>query len=122
MAAVSCDVSSSGSGDSLTLDVAQTAAAHSMEITAPGPLLSRVLDERACFWFVAVDGTEVSIIWPPGSSARIDPLRIVNRDGHVIATTGQAGLSFSGSFLEGRAGCLGPQSQTFVTGAVTRPA
>lgn len=119
---MSCEASGTGRGDSVTVDVAATIGANSMEITAPGPLLSRLSAGRACFWFVAVNGTEVSIVWPAGWTARSDPLRMLNGAGEVIATTGDVGLSFSGSFREGRAGCSGPGSQVFVAGTVTKPA
>ena len=104
------------------MEFAATLAANSMEITATGPLQARLVDDKACFWFVADDGTEVSIVWPASSTARSDPLRILNDDEEVIAAAGQVGLSFSGSFLEGRAGCFGPASQVFVAATVTQPA
>jgi len=119
---VSCDGPGTGPADSVTVDVADTAATNSMEITAPGPLQSRLADGKACFWFVAVNGADVSIVWPVDSTARTDPLRILNGNREVIATTGQVGLSFGGSFMEGRAGCSGPESQVFVAGAVMKPA
>lgn len=122
VAGVSCASPGGGRDDRVAVDVADTLGANSMTISAPGPLRSRLGDGRACFWFVAVDGTEVSIVWPAGSTARSEPLRVLDGDGEVIASSGDVGLSFSGSFSEGRAGCSGPASQVFVAGSVTKPA
>jgi hypothetical protein len=91
-----------------------------MVIVAERPLQSSVAGDRACFWFRASDGSDVSLTWPAGSSAHTDPLRVLDRDGHVIATTGDTGLSFTGSFLEGRAGCSGSDSKLFVAGEVSK--
>lgn len=91
-----------------------------MEITVQGRLQSRLVDGHACFWFEALDGTIVSIVWPRGSIARTDPLRVLSGDGDPLAVTADTGLSFGGSFLEGRSGCAGPGSKVFVAGAVSR--
>lgn len=108
------------SSETIRLDTAKNADTHLMEITAPGPLQSRLADGRACFWFVTTAGEPVSIIWPHGSVAQLDPLRVVSADGRTIAVTGDEGLSFTGSFLEDRSGCAGPDSETFVAGVVER--
>jgi hypothetical protein len=109
-----------GGGGTISVDAADTTAMDLMEITAPGPLQSRLVDGHACFWFEALDGTVVSIVWPRGSVARTDPLRVLTGDGDPLAVTADTGLSFGGSFLEGRSGCAGPDSKVFVAGAVSR--
>jgi hypothetical protein len=105
----------------LTVDTTTTDTIHLMEIVAQGALHSSVTEEHACFWFDGADGTVVSLIWPEGSSAVADPLRVLDAGGNVIATTGDEGVAFGGSFLERKPGCAGPGSTTFVAGLVTVP-
>lgn len=61
-----------------------------------GPLEGDVKDGKACFWVAAEGGSTHSIVWPAGSQARIDPLRVVDTDGAEVAKVGDRALVIGG--------------------------
>jgi hypothetical protein len=44
-------------------------------------------DGSACFWLGSGEDRE-ALLWPPGYSARANPLSIYDKDGHLIASVG----------------------------------
>lgn len=105
-------------GDVVTLDTADTPMTNQMALEVAGPLRSRVTNGHACFWFVGEDGSTISILWPHGSTAATDPLRVLDADGEVLATSGVRGLALTGAFVEDRPGCAGSESRLFAAGVV----
>ncbi|MGL5809871.1 MAG: hypothetical protein ACRCYQ_08005 [Nocardioides sp.] len=81
-----------------------------------GQVEGRVTEGRACFWVTAPGGTVVSLAWPAGSTARANPLRVLDPDGTVLATVGDEELLASG-YPEPGAGCRGTGTR-FVVGSV----
>ncbi len=45
-------------------------------------------DGSACFWLAAEGEDREALEWPPGYSARQNPLSIYDQDGHIVATVG----------------------------------
>jgi hypothetical protein len=45
-------------------------------------------DGSACFWLAADGEDREALEWPPGYSARPNPLSIYDQDGHIVATVG----------------------------------
>ena len=66
------------------LDTSPAGSARGAALTADSDLHGEVVDGRACFWVVTDNGAEVTLVWPPGSVAREDPLRIENSAGQVV--------------------------------------
>ena len=59
-------------------------------LTGKGGLLAGQtnLDGTACFWLGDAE-TREALMWPPGSVARSEPLRVIDESGHVAATVGE---------------------------------
>lgn len=102
------------SSPALSLDTAATSG-RSASLVAAGPLEGEVLDGHACFW-VPVDGGVVSLVWPEGSIAKDDPLRVEDPDGHVLIRVGDDPSGLSGHPSD-EAGCH-QGSQQFLLGSI----
>lgn len=100
------------SSPSLSLDTAAMSGRGAL-LVAAGPLEGEVLDGHACFW-VPVDGGAVSLVWPEGSIAKNDPLRVEDPDGHVLIRIGDDPSGLSGHPSD-EAGCH-QRSQQFLLG------
>ncbi len=68
----------------------------------PGALIEgTLLFEDACFW-ISRSGTSadrVALLWPPGTTAVLDPPRVLDAGGSVIAQAGRR-LEIGGGFVE----------------------
>ncbi|MGL5857955.1 MAG: hypothetical protein ACRC35_06045 [Angustibacter sp.] len=104
----------------LAVDVtsAPAGASRGAALNFRGALDGRVAGGRACLWVTAPDGTAISLVWPAGSTARPDPLRVLAPDGTVLATVGDRQLPAAG-YPDPAPGCHGGGT-TFVIGAVQR--
>lgn len=104
------------SADTLGLDTSTAGSARSAALNAAGPLQGEVIHGRACFWVTTDSGAEVALVWPPGSVARENPLRVESSTGELVAESGTSTSSLSGNPDEG-AGCR-PGSTRFIVGPV----
>jgi len=107
---------SPSSSEALMLDTSPAGSARGAALTADSELHGEVVDGRACFWVVTDNGAEVTLVWPPGSVAREDPLRIENSAGQVVATAGASARSMSGN-PDQSSGCR-PGSTRFIVGSI----
>jgi hypothetical protein len=60
-------------------------------------------DKTACFWLeptpkAGSPGEHVAVVWPHGSRAYANPLRVVNAKGEVIGAVGRT-VSLTGGFI-----------------------
>lgn len=55
--------------------------------------------DGGCVWLEDA-GSRFAVLWPPGYSARFDPLRLVNERGDVIAREGDLIRSGGGNYIE----------------------
>jgi hypothetical protein len=105
---------------SVKLDVSTTEGGRQAALMTQGPLEGDVKDGKACFWVAAEGGSTHSIVWPAGSQARIDPLRVVDKDGAEVAKVGDRALVIGGSPLfPDRPGCHAGSS-TWLASSVRR--
>jgi hypothetical protein len=112
-------LSGCSSGGSLELDVsAPSAGTRGATLDLVGGLQGSVTKGKACFWVTASDGSTVSLVWPAGSTARVDPLRVEDSTGRVLATVGDANLLFEGTPGTDEEGCH-PGSTVFFAGGVS---
>jgi hypothetical protein len=102
------------------LDVSKTEGGRAAALTAKGLLQGEVEDGKACFWVEVEGGSTHSIVWPAGSQARIEPLRVVDRDGTEIAKVGDSNLVFGGSPLPDQPGCHAGSSTWLAGNGVQR--
>ena len=99
-------MSGCSSGGPLALDVsAPSAGTRGATLDLVGALQGSVTNDKACFWVTASDGSTISLVWPAGSAAREDPLRVEDSTGRVLATVGDADLLFEGTPGTGEGGC-----------------
>lgn len=90
---------------SVQLDVSATEGGRQAALRTEGPLEGDVKAGKACFWVAAGGGYTFSIIWPAGSQARIDPLRVIDKDGAEIAKVGDRVEIGGSQVFPDRPGC-----------------
>lgn len=101
----------------LGLDVSAGGSARAAGLDTSDVLQGEVVNGKACFWITTRDGRELTLVWPPGSVAKENPLRVEDRTGNVLAAVGTRGTQISGHPEPG-AGCR-PGSARFVVGDVS---
>lgn len=101
------------SSAALTLDTS-VVSARSAALVAAGPIQGEVTNGHACFWITTPDGAMVSLVWPQGSTAHEDPLRVENDQRRVIAVVGDDTTTLSGQPSD-EPGCRAG-STTFILG------
>jgi hypothetical protein len=62
-----------------------TAGAH----TSSGQLKGKLAADGLCFWVESPDHTRTDVIWPEGYVARAQPLRVIDKGLHVVASVGR---------------------------------
>lgn len=72
----------------------------------------------ACLW-IAVGSLKRPVLWPHRWSARLEPLRLVDADGHVVATVGDH-LSLAGGIAPDGPAAYCPQTPAFAAGEVSK--
>lgn len=87
----------------LTLDTSDIASIRLAGLIVD-PLQGEVKDGHACFWVSDPAGWSASLIWPPGTVAKDDPLRVEDGRGHVLATVGDTIKGWGGNTVDGE-GC-----------------
>jgi hypothetical protein len=101
------------SGSSLTIDVGAPES-RGVGLAASGTLLDgEVASGHACFWVTLASGEVVSLVWPPGSTAKDGPLRVVDSSGTTIAKVGDSVAYYGGHGLDGP-GCHGADRRFLV--------
>jgi hypothetical protein len=82
-------------------------------------LLGEVTDGRACFWG-RIEGREIALVWPLGSVAKADPLRVFSSDGKEIARVGKP-VAAGGTFVTTLRPCRPGAEVYLVKEVVDRP-
>ena len=113
-------ISGCSDGGSLGLDVSSASSGtRGAALDGIGALQGSVIDGKACFWVTVADGSTISLVWPAGSVAKDDPLRVEDATGKVLATVGDTNLLFAGMPGTRERGCH-PGSSVFYAGEVSR--
>jgi len=99
----------------LTLDTS-VASARSAALVADGQIQGEVANGHACFWITTPDGATVSLVWPEGSTARDNPLRVEDDRGRIIAAVGDDPSRLSGHPSD-EPGCA-TESTRFILGPI----
>ena len=93
----------SSDSSALTLDTSETASLRLAGLIVD-PLHGEVKDGHACFWVSGTEGWSTSLIWPPGTVAKDNPLRVEDGHGNVLATVGETIEGWGGNSTDGE-GC-----------------
>lgn len=72
----------------------------------------------ACLW-IGVGSVKRPVVWPHGWTARLNPLRLVDAHGHVVAAVGDHLSLTGGSAPDGRAAYC-PETPAFAAGEVSK--
>lgn len=101
----------------LALDTAERVSARSAGLVTGRGIEGEVVDGKACFWVTNEAGEETSIVWPPGSIALTDPLRVESGQGEVLVEVGDRDSLIAGNPSDGP-GCRAG-SGSFLVNKVT---
>ncbi|QVQ53958.1 hypothetical protein J4H86_09765 [Spiractinospora alimapuensis] len=81
-------------------------------------LVGETVGNQACFWTGAHPGEGFYVLWPEGSRALEDPLRVIDAHGDLIATVGDT-ISPHGAPLRVEGTCGDTYSRAYAMGPTT---
>lgn len=74
--------------ESLVVDVAEHGESVRLSQFRIPEVFGEVAGGRACFWG-SIEGREIALVWPQGSVAKSNPLRVLASDGTELARVGK---------------------------------
>lgn len=105
-------------GSPITIATGSGGGAGSKLALLEGVLGGSASAGNACLW-IAVGSLKRPVVWPHGWSARLDPLRLVDDHGHVVAAVGDR-LSLGGGTAPDGPAAYCPETEAFAAGVVSK--